>query len=89
MLSYKILAPQIMDEEPNPKIATQKCLESTTLDPDFFRIGHTKASNEIFLSLYVMCIIHKNNDIFNIYPQPPSIYLFPPLFLTCFCLVTN
>lgn len=41
--SYKILAPAIMDAEPNPKIATQKCLENTTLDPDFYRIGHTKA----------------------------------------------
>lgn len=43
--SYKILAPAEMDAEPNPKIATQKCLESTTLDPDFYRIGHTKASD--------------------------------------------
>lgn len=43
--SYKILAPQIMDEEPNAKVATQKCLETTTLDPDFYRIGHTKARN--------------------------------------------
>jgi len=50
--SYKILAPAIMDAEPNPKIATQKCLENTTLDPDFFRIGHTKARN-IFLLRFI------------------------------------
>jgi hypothetical protein len=43
--SYKILAPAEMDAEPNPKIATEKCLASTTLDPDFYRIGHTKASD--------------------------------------------
>lgn len=52
MNSYKILAPSIMDEEPNPKIATQKCLESTTLDPDFYRIGHTKARQSFSLMIW-------------------------------------
>lgn len=33
-----------MDEAPDPKTATSKCLLSTTLDPDFYRIGHSKAS---------------------------------------------
>lgn len=54
--SYKILAPQIIDEEPNAKIATQKCLETTTLDPDFYRIGHTKARNS-FDSFNVPCFM--------------------------------
>lgn len=45
-----------MDEEPNPKIASQKCLESTTLDPDFYRIGHTKA--RIFLLLHMCFYLH-------------------------------
>lgn len=49
--SYKILAPAIMDEEPEAKVATEKCLLSTTLDPDFYRIGHTKASKSISLSV--------------------------------------
>ena len=36
-----------MDEEPEAKVATEKCLLSTTLDPDFYRIGHTKASKTL------------------------------------------
>lgn len=40
-----------MDEEPEAKIATEKCLLSTTLDPDFYRIGHTKASKLFPLSV--------------------------------------
>ena len=53
--SYKILAPAIMDAEPNPKIATAKCLENTTLDPDFFRIGHTKARKSFSSSTFFPC----------------------------------
>lgn len=51
------MAPQIIDEEPNAKIATQKCLETTTLDPDFYRIGHTKArlSFDFFERFNVSC----------------------------------
>lgn len=40
-----------MDEEPNPKVATEKCLLSTTLDPDFYRIGHTKARKNFLFSI--------------------------------------
>ena len=40
-----------MDEEPEAKVATEKCLLSTTLDPDFYRIGHTKASKLYPLSV--------------------------------------
>ena len=39
-----ILAPAVMTAEKDPKIAAAKCLESTELDPDTYRIGHTKAS---------------------------------------------
>lgn len=39
-----ILAPAVMTAEKDPKIAAAKCLESTGLDPDTYRIGHTKAS---------------------------------------------
>lgn len=37
-----ILAPQAMAAEKDPKKAAAKCFEGIQLDPDFFRIGHTK-----------------------------------------------
>ncbi|XP_069962488.1 myosin heavy chain, muscle isoform X1 [Bactrocera oleae] len=39
---YMILAPAIMAAEKQPKNAAAKCLESVGLDPDMYRIGHTK-----------------------------------------------
>ncbi|XP_023159145.1 myosin heavy chain, muscle isoform X33 [Ceratitis capitata] len=39
---YMILAPAIMVAEKQPKNAAAKCLESVGLDPDMYRIGHTK-----------------------------------------------
>ncbi|XP_020707719.1 myosin heavy chain, muscle isoform X19 [Athalia rosae] len=41
-LRYMILAPAIMTAEKDPKIAAAKCFESIGLDPDSYRIGHTK-----------------------------------------------
>lgn len=41
--SYMILAPAIMTSEKEPKVAAAKCLESVALDPESYRIGHTKA----------------------------------------------
>lgn len=41
--SYLILAPAIMQSEKDPKKSAGACLESTKLDPDFYRLGHTKA----------------------------------------------
>lgn len=41
-----ILAPAIMTSEPEPKDAAAKCLESVELDPESYRIGHTKARSE-------------------------------------------
>jgi hypothetical protein len=38
-----ILAPATMQKEADPKIAAAKCLEEVGLDPDSYRIGHTKA----------------------------------------------
>lgn len=38
-----ILAPAIMTAEKDPKEAARKCLESVELDPESYRIGHTKA----------------------------------------------
>ncbi|XP_067622952.1 myosin heavy chain, muscle isoform X45 [Eurosta solidaginis] len=39
---YMILAPAIMTAEKVPKNAAAKCLEAVGLDPDMYRIGHTK-----------------------------------------------
>lgn len=45
-----ILAPAIMQAEKDPKEAARKCLEAINLDPESYRIGHTKARH-IILSL--------------------------------------
>jgi len=39
-----ILAPATMAAQSDPKIAAAKCFEEIGLDPDSYRIGHTKAS---------------------------------------------
>lgn len=39
-----ILSPKAMTEETDPKKAAQKCFDDCGLDPDLYRIGHTKAS---------------------------------------------
>jgi hypothetical protein len=38
-----------MDKESDPKVACAKCLEEVGLDPESYRIGHTKARREITL----------------------------------------
>ncbi|GBP36663.1 Myosin heavy chain, muscle [Eumeta japonica] len=43
-LRYMILAPATMTAEKDPKEAARKCLEEVGLDPESYRIGHTKAS---------------------------------------------
>lgn len=42
-ISYMIIAPAIMTAEKDQKKAAFKCFESVGLDPDSYRIGHTKA----------------------------------------------
>lgn len=39
-----ILAPAIMTAESDPKKAAAKCLESIQLDPESYRIGHTRVN---------------------------------------------
>lgn len=39
-----ILAPATMQAEPDPKTSAAKCLQEIQLDPESYRIGHTKAS---------------------------------------------
>ncbi|XP_031624288.1 myosin heavy chain, muscle isoform X20 [Contarinia nasturtii] len=41
-LRYMIIAPAIMTAEKDQKKAAQKCFDSVGLDPDMYRIGHTK-----------------------------------------------
>lgn len=43
-ISYMILAPQLMAAEKDPKKAAAHCFNSIELDPENYRIGHTKAS---------------------------------------------
>lgn len=52
VFSYQILAPTIMYQEKEPKVAAQKCFESIGLDPDMYRCGHTKASNFVSSCFY-------------------------------------
>lgn len=39
-----ILAPATMAAESDPKTSAAKCLQEIQLDPESYRIGHTKAS---------------------------------------------
>ncbi|XP_025075688.1 myosin heavy chain, muscle isoform X21 [Pogonomyrmex barbatus] len=41
-LRYMILAPATMAAHSDPKVAAAKCFEEIGLDPDSYRIGHTK-----------------------------------------------
>lgn len=41
--SYSILAPAKMNSEKDLKKAAEACLDSVSLDPELFRLGHTKA----------------------------------------------
>lgn len=50
MCSYQILAPVEMFHEKDPKIAAKLCFDKIGLDPDLYRIGHTKASKNPSLS---------------------------------------
>lgn len=74
-----ILAPAIMTAEPDPKKAGAKCLESVQLDPESYRIGHTRV-NAISSSILVMIpechqnypkIHHSSLDFETRAPQPP------------------
>lgn len=38
-----ILAPATMTAEKDPKTACDKCLKEINLEPDQYRVGHTKA----------------------------------------------
>lgn len=44
-----ILAPATMAAESDPKVAASKCLQEVALDPESYRIGHTKASESVLL----------------------------------------
>ena len=42
-----ILAPNEMKAEPDERKAAKICLEKIALDPEWYRIGHTKARNSL------------------------------------------
>lgn len=47
---YKILAPAAVDKAKEPKDAAAAILDSTGLDADMYRLGHTKARFTLFSS---------------------------------------
>lgn len=51
--SYMILAPNEMKVIPDERKASQVCLETVKLDPDLYRIGHTKARNRLNPSWFI------------------------------------
>mgnify|MGYP005983942811 CR=1 FL=1 len=51
LFSYKILNPSAVDKESDPKKSAGLVLESTGLDPDLYRLGHTKACFPLLLCL--------------------------------------
>lgn len=48
VFSYKILAPKVMEEQKDPKKAAGACLESIPLDEELYRLGNTKACDDIY-----------------------------------------
>lgn len=68
-----ILNPAGMANEPDPKKAAAACFESIALDPDSYRIGHTKASwkkNPRQTKLNVITLY-----VFEVLIHPPLLYL--------------
>lgn len=59
-----ILNPQAMQAEKDPKKAAAKCFESIQLDPESYRIGHTKASIcSLFLwNIFFFCFMEMATD---------------------------
>ncbi|KAG8276902.1 Belongs to the TRAFAC class myosin-kinesin ATPase super [Homalodisca vitripennis] len=66
---YMILAPATMAAEADPKIAASKCLEEIKLDPESYRIGHTKACPRIDISLISPCIVVAWVDILTLHDR--------------------
>lgn len=52
-----IIDPQIMTNEKDQKKAAQKCFDSVGLDPDLYRIGHTKARYFFNLIFFPFCLL--------------------------------
>lgn len=59
-----ILAPATMAAEKDPKEAVRKCLEEIQIDPEGYRIGHTKARDtdiETFCDVYWILLSYPTN----------------------------
>ena len=55
--SYTILAPNVVKNQADPKIATKDILETIALEPELYRLGNTKA-----------CLSSKNSLAFSLSP---------------------
>ena len=61
--SYMILAPATMAKEADPKNAAAKCLKEIELDPESYRIGHTKVWNIPLWSPEILISLSPNQNI--------------------------
>lgn len=67
-----ILAPATMASQSDPKVAAAKCLEEVELDPENYRIGHTKAS---LRKLYQYFPLESRDLFYSLPSSEPSISL--------------
>lgn len=63
-----ILAPATMASEPDPKTSAAKCLLEIQLDPESYRIGHTKASSRKLSFLLLLLSNRIPEFSFDTYP---------------------
>lgn len=68
-LSYMIIAPAIMTAEKDQKKAAFKCFESVGLDPDSYRIGHTKARYFCFWINFISFFVFRSSTTFFLCPS--------------------
>ena len=60
MFSYMILAPNEMQAEPDDRKSAGLCLDSVKLDPELYRLGHTKA--RIHITKYSHQLVEKRGN---------------------------
>lgn len=62
--SYKILNPTAVDKESDPKKIAEVILDSTGLDSETFRLGHTKACLIRIVDFCFLCVLELLPHIF-------------------------
>jgi hypothetical protein len=55
--SYQILAPTEMYNEKDQKKSAQMCFDKIGLDPELYRIGHTKASKRTLPEIFLVKLV--------------------------------